>query len=95
VQISRKYLVTGSIILVAVVAVLLKYWDFMVNPWTRDGQVRAEVIQVTTNLVAVYLSLGGGWELSQSENTLDLIPDITREEMLQRSKYWDKTFEEE
>ena len=48
---------------------------------------------VTTNLVAVYLSLGGGWEPVQSENTLDLIPDVTREEMLERSKYWDKTFE--
>jgi hypothetical protein len=50
---------------------------------------------VTTNLVAVYLSLGGGWEPVQSENTLDLIPDITREEMLERKKYWDKTFEQE
>jgi len=30
----------------------------------------------------------------QSENTLDLIPDVTREEMLERSKYWDKTFEQ-
>jgi len=49
---------------------------------------------VTTNLVAVYLSLGGGWELRQSENTLDLIPDVTREEMLERSKYWNKTFEQ-
>ena len=49
---------------------------------------------ITTNLVAVYLSLGGGWELRQSENTLDLIPDVTREEMLKRSKYWNKTFEQ-
>jgi multidrug resistance efflux pump len=29
------------------VAVLLKYWNYVVNPWTRDGQVRAEVIQIT------------------------------------------------
>ena len=33
--------------LIAVVAVLLKYWDYVVNPWTRDGQVRAEVVQIT------------------------------------------------
>ena len=33
--------------MIAVVAVLLKYWDYVVNPWTRDGQVRAEVIQIT------------------------------------------------
>jgi len=34
-------------VLIAIVAVLLKYWDYVVNPWTRDGQVRAEVIQIT------------------------------------------------
>jgi len=29
-----------------VLVVLLKYWDYLSNPWTRDGQVRAEVIQI-------------------------------------------------
>ena len=46
-QISRKYLLTGAAVLIAVVAVLLKYGSYVVNPWTRDGQVRADVIQVT------------------------------------------------
>lgn len=46
-NISRKNLVTGSIVLIAVLVVLLKYWNYVINPWTRDGQVRAEVIQVT------------------------------------------------
>ncbi|MGI9263333.1 MAG: HlyD family secretion protein [Gammaproteobacteria bacterium] len=45
--IPRKYLLTGAVVLVAVVVVLLKYWDYVANPWTRDGQVRAEVIQIT------------------------------------------------
>ena len=44
---SQKYLLTGVIVLIAAVAVMLKYWDYVVNPWTRDGQVRAEVIQIT------------------------------------------------
>ena len=44
---SRKYLLTGTIVLIAIAAVLLKYWNYVVNPWTRDGQVRAEVIQIT------------------------------------------------
>jgi len=44
---SRKYLLTGIIVLIAAVAILLKYRDYVVNPWTRDGQVRAEVIQIT------------------------------------------------
>jgi multidrug resistance efflux pump len=42
-----KYLLTGLIVAVAVIVVLFKYWDYVVNPWTRDGQVRAQVIQIT------------------------------------------------
>jgi len=26
---------------------LFKYWDYVVNPWTRNGQVHAQVIQIT------------------------------------------------
>jgi multidrug resistance efflux pump len=47
VKTPRKYLLTGAIVLIAVAVVLLKYWDYVANPWTRDGQVRAEVIQIT------------------------------------------------
>jgi multidrug resistance efflux pump len=42
----QKYLVTGAIIAIAVTLVLLKYRDYVTNPWTRDGQVRANVIQI-------------------------------------------------
>ena len=44
---SKKYLTTGAVVLITVAAVLLKYWDYVLNPWTRDGQVRADVIQMT------------------------------------------------
>ena len=44
---SQKYLLTGAVVLITVAVVLLKYWDYVVNPWTRDGQVRADVIQMT------------------------------------------------
>jgi len=47
VKLSRNYLLTGTIVLLAVAAVLFKYWDYVENPWTRDGQIRAYVIQVT------------------------------------------------
>ncbi len=43
----KKYLLTGSIVLIAVLLVLFKYWDYVANPWTRDGQVRAQVVQIT------------------------------------------------
>jgi len=44
---DKKYFYTGAIVVVAVIVVLLKYWDYVTNPWTRDGQVRAQVIQIT------------------------------------------------
>ena len=42
-----RYLMTAIVVSIAIAAVLLKYWDYVVNPWTRDGQVRADVVQVT------------------------------------------------
>ena len=38
---------TAAVVLVAVAVVLLRYWDYVTNPWTRDGQVRADVVLVT------------------------------------------------
>jgi len=42
-----KYLFTAIIVLIAAAVFALKYWDYITNPWTRDGQVRAQVIQIT------------------------------------------------
>jgi multidrug resistance efflux pump len=42
-----KYLSTGLVVLIAVIVVAIKYWDYIANPWTRAGQVRAQVIQIT------------------------------------------------
>ena len=42
-----KYLLTGSIVLIAAALFVLKYWDYITNPWTRNGQVFAQVIQIT------------------------------------------------
>ncbi len=42
-----RWLISGGIVLAAVAVVLAKYWDYVVHPWTRDGQVMAQVIQVT------------------------------------------------
>ena len=43
----QKYLSTGIVVLIAITAVCLKYRDYIANPWTRDGQVQAEVVQIT------------------------------------------------
>jgi len=43
---------------------------------------------VAANLVEVYRSLGGGWEIRQSGNAGDLIPQETQDEMRARGIYW-------
>jgi RND family efflux transporter MFP subunit len=44
---NRKILMTAALVAIAAVLVMIKYWDYLANPWTRNGQVRAIVIQVT------------------------------------------------
>lgn len=56
-KLPQKYLLTAVIVLVAVVLGLTKYWDYVVNPWTRDGQVQAEIIQVTPRVSGPIVTL--------------------------------------
>ncbi len=42
-----KYLTTGAVVLIAAAVLGLKYGDYVTNPWTRNGQVMAQVIQIT------------------------------------------------
>ena len=46
-KISVKILLTIVVVLAAIGMLAFKYRQYMVNPWTRDGQVRANVIQVS------------------------------------------------
>ena len=45
-KIIAKILLTLLVIIAASSVVAWKYQDYLVNPWTRDGQVRAYVIQI-------------------------------------------------
>ena len=59
---------------------------------SQQEQLVATQGTVATNLVDVYRSLGGGWEIRQDKTPLELIPGDTRNEMLERTGYWDRTF---
>ena len=48
---------------------------------------------MASNLVEIYRALGGGWELRTSDDPVELIPEDTRDEMLDRTDYWDKAFD--
>jgi len=54
---SLRVLLTGIVVLIAAGVVAYKYWDYLVNPWTRDGQVQALVIQVTPRVSAPIINL--------------------------------------
>ena len=61
----------------------------------QQDQFTANQGTVATNLVDLYKSLGGGWELRASQDPLDLIDEQTRQEMLERTDYWNKIFEQD
>ena len=52
-----KSLATIAVILVGIGAVLWYYWDYVVNPWTRNGQVMAQVIQITPRVTGTIVEL--------------------------------------
>jgi multidrug resistance efflux pump len=48
---------TAAVVLVAVLLVLFRYWDYVANPWTRNGQVQAEIIQITPRVSGPIVTL--------------------------------------
>ncbi len=92
----KKYLLTGSIVLLAVILVLFKYWDYVTNPWTRDGQVRAQVVQITPRVSAPIVKLP--IEDNQFVKTGDLLfevdPRTFEAELEQKGAQLDNTRDE-
>lgn len=46
-KISRRVCATSCLVLAALCLLAVKYRQYVLNPWTRDGQVRANVVQIT------------------------------------------------
>lgn len=47
---SKKIFFTALMVACAVLVLLFEYWHYVFNPWTRDGQVRATVIQIAARI---------------------------------------------
>ncbi|MFQ5935329.1 MAG: TolC family protein, partial [Acidiferrobacterales bacterium] len=45
---------------------------------------------IATNLVSLYKALGGGWVIGVKRDPNDFVPEETKEEMRERTKYWKK-----
>ncbi|WP_299482204.1 HlyD family secretion protein [uncultured Roseibium sp.] len=56
-KLNIKLLVTALIVLAAVTAVGLKYANYISNPWTRNGQVRANVLEVAPRVSGPIIDL--------------------------------------
>lgn len=54
---EQKYLWTGLLVFFAIIIVLAKYWNYVANPWTRDGQVRAKIVQITPRVSGLIVEL--------------------------------------
>ncbi|MGR5063771.1 HlyD family secretion protein [Photobacterium sp. DNB22_13_2] len=53
----KRFSITFCLLLLAVTAIGWKYQQYLHNPWTRDGQIRAQVIQVTPRVTGPIIRL--------------------------------------
>ena len=51
-KLTTRLLVTGTLIVLAIVAVTVLYYRSVNRPWTRDGQVRAHIVKIATQVNA-------------------------------------------
>jgi multidrug resistance efflux pump len=95
VNLSRKQLLTTAIVAVAVVLVLLKYWNYLLNPWTRDGQVRAEVVQITPRVSGeiVQLAIQDNQFVSKGDLLFEIDPRTFAANMNQAQAQYDKALD--
>ncbi|MBA5761268.1 HlyD family secretion protein [Vibrio sp. 404] len=53
----KRVFVTSMIVVLALGAVGWKYQQYITNPWTRDGQIRAQVVQVTPRITGPIIAV--------------------------------------
>lgn len=89
----QKYLMTGAVVLTAAGMILFKYWDYVINPWTRDGQVRAEVIQITPRVSGpiVKLAVKDNQFVKAGDLLFEIDPRTFRASLEQATAQYDKT----
>jgi NodT family efflux transporter outer membrane factor (OMF) lipoprotein len=56
----------------------------------QQDALAAATGSIATNLIATYKALGGGWQVRGDTKIDDLIPEQTKVEMRERTKYWKK-----
>ncbi len=95
----QKYLkvgLTSAVVLVAVIAVGLKYWDYLRNPWTRDGQISANVILVAPRVSGpiVNLPIRDNQFVNAGDPLFEIDPRTFQAELDQAAANFDKTLDD-
>jgi RND family efflux transporter MFP subunit len=57
---QRRRLVTGAVVLLAIVLAWALWWHYFRSPWTRDGRVRVEVVNIAAQISGQVISLPVG-----------------------------------
>lgn len=74
----RKYIFTGGVVFLALLSLVLQFWKYLNNPWTRDGKVQADIIQVTPRVSGqvVKLPIKDNQFVNQGELLFQIDPRI-------------------
>ncbi len=92
----RKYLLTAVIVCCAIAAAALKYQDYITNPWTRNGQVMAYVIQVTPRVTGpiIRLSIKNNQAVKAGDLLFEIDPRTFKVNLDQARANYDKTIDD-
>jgi multidrug resistance efflux pump len=93
VKIFTTYLFTGIVVSIAIAAIVFKYWDYINNPWTRNGQVQADVIQITPRVSGpiVNLSIEDNQLVKADDLLFDIDPRTFEANLAQAKAQYDNT----
>lgn len=56
-RVSRPHIITFAMVALAVVATIILYWRYSTKPWTRDAQVRANVVGIAPRVAGPIIQI--------------------------------------
>lgn len=80
-----RWLIGLGVVGAASAYVLITYWEYVVNPWTRDGQVMAQVIEIKPRVTGplVRLPIEDNQYVEQGEIIFEIDPRTFRADLEQ------------
>ncbi|HIF9542589.1 TPA: HlyD family secretion protein [Photobacterium damselae] len=65
----KRLLITSCFVLIALMAIGWKYQQYLINPWTRDGLVRAQIVQITPRVTGpiIHLNIKDNYEVKAGQ----------------------------